>query len=407
MEEPSQSSQDTSEDLARFWALDPETTFLNHGSFGACPVAVLEFQAHARARLEREPVRFMVRELERMADLARASLGAFVGADPDDIAFVPNATTGVSTVLASLDLAPGDELLTTDHAYNACRNAIDRAAARARAAVAVAQVPFPLESPDTVERRVLERVTPRTRLALLDHVTSPTGLVFPVARLVAELAGRGVDTLVDGAHAPGMLPLHVASIGAAYYAGNCHKWLCAPKGAAFLHVRRDLQSRVRPLVTSHGANSPRTDRSRFRLEFDWTGTHDPTPYLSIPEAIRHLDSLVPGGWPEILLRNRTLALAARRLLASSRGLPLPAPDSMIGALAAIPLPDAPPGTPGRKPVYQDLLQDDLVDRFRIQVPVMPWPASPRRLLRVSAQLYNRIDQYERLAVALGELLAGE
>ncbi|MBI4615564.1 MAG: aminotransferase class V-fold PLP-dependent enzyme [Planctomycetes bacterium] len=393
--------------MGRFWALDPETTFLNHGSFGACPVAVLHFQAHLRARLEREPVRFMARDLERLADEARTALGTFIGAEPDDLAFVPNATTGVSTVLASLDLAPGDELLTTDHAYNACRNAIDRAAARARAGVAVAQVPFPIDSPDTVTLRVMERVTPRTRLALLDHVTSPTGLVFPIAELVGELAKRGVETLVDGAHAPGMLPLDVAAIGAAYYTGNCHKWLCAPKGAAFLHVRRDLQSRVRPLVTSHGANSPRTDRSRFRLEFDWTGTHDPTPYLSIPEAIRHLDSLVPGGWPEILVRNRTLALAARRLLVATRGLPLPAPDSMIGALAAIPLPDSPPGPSPRKAVYQDLLQDDLVDRYGIQVPVMPWPSPPRRLLRVSAQVYNRIDQYERLAAALGELLPRE
>src|SRR6266550_3303752 len=243
-------------DLARFWTLDPAVAFLNHGSFGACPRPVLEAQQRLRERLERQPVRF----------------------------FVPNATTAVNAVLRSLALAPGDQLLVTDHAYNACRNVLDFVAAAARAEVVVVPVPFPLASADAVVEAVVARATPRTRLALLDHVTSPTGLVLPIERLVRELAGRGVDTLVDGAHAPGMLPLDLGALGAAYYAGNCHKWLCAPKGAGFLHVRRDRQGGVRPVVISHGANNPRTDRSRLLLEFDWTGSHDPTPYLCVPEA---------------------------------------------------------------------------------------------------------------------------
>lgn len=388
------------------WSLDPAVTFLNHGSFGACPRSVLEAQASVRERMEREPVRFFMRELEPLLDDARAALAVFVGADPDDLAFMPNATAGVNTVLRSLALAPGDELLTTDHEYNACRNALEAVAVRSGARVVVATIPFPIGSPAEVVRAVLERAGPRTRLALVDHVTSQTGLVFPAARIVAELAGRGIDALVDGAHAPGMLPLDVEAIGAAYYTGNCHKWICAPKGAAFLHVRRDRQAGVRPLSISHGANSPRGDRSAFRLEFDWTGTLDPSAYLCVPEAIRCMGSLLPGGWPALMAHNRATALAARALLCEALGCAPPAPEAMIGALAAVPLPDG-RGEGLPSPFLLDPLQDALWERWSVEVPVIPWPASPRRLLRISAQIYNERADYERLAGALAELLPAE
>jgi isopenicillin-N epimerase len=383
------------------WGLDPDVVFLNHGSFGACPRGVLAVQQRLRDELEREPVRFLSRELEGRLDAARAALAAFVGADPDDLAFVTNATTGVNTVLRSLPLSAGDELVTTDHTYNACRNALDLAAARSGARVVLARVPFPVATEDQVVESVLAAVTPRTRLALVDHVTSPTALVFPIGRMVADLQRRGVDTLVDGAHAPGMVPLDLRAIGAAYYSANCHKWLCAPKGAAFLHVRRDRQDDIRPLVVSHGANSPRTDRSRFRLEFDWTGTADPTAFLAVPEALRLLEGAVPGGWPALMARNRDLALRAREILGDALGAAPASPVSMLGSLAAVPLPDAP-----RPPVGRDPLQDTLFARHGIEVPVMPWPAPPRRLLRVSAQLYNTPQHYERLATALRDLLGG-
>jgi isopenicillin-N epimerase len=394
----------TRPEFARFWSLDPDILYLNHGSFGACPTPILAAQARFRARLERGPVQFLARDLEPLLDDARAAVASFVGVQPDDLAFVPNATTGVSTVLRSLSLEPGDEIVTTSHEYNACRNALDAAAARTGARVVFAQVPFPCGSPDTVVETVLERVTPRTKLGLFDHVTSLTGMVMPIATLVEEFTRRGIDTLVDGAHAPGMVPLDIGRIGPAYYTGNCHKWLCAPKGAAILYVRRDRQAATHPLTVSHGANSRRTDRSRFRLEFDWTGTADPSPYLCVPLSIRFLGSLLPGGWPELMERNRALALAARKLLCDTLGVDPPCPDEMIGTLASVPF---------RRGPYRfettaldfDPMEKALRERYRIEVPVLACPTGPGSIVRISAQIYNSLEQYEALARALRELLA--
>lgn len=391
--------------LARHWDLDPEVVFLNHGSFGACPRAVLAEQSRLRAELEAEPVRFVHREAEARLDAARATLAAFVGCDPDDLAFVPNATTGVSTVLRSLTFAPGDELLTIDHAYNACRNALAFAAERSGARVVVAPIAFPIDDAQAIVDAVLARVTARTVLALLDHVTSPTGIVLPVAELVRELDARGVDSLVDGAHAPGMLPLQLDRLGAAYYTGNCHKWLCTPKGSALLHVRRDRQHLVRPLAISHGANSTRGDRSRFRLEFDFTGTGDPTPFLCVPAALRLLGGLLPGGMAALQAHNHELALAGRDLLCAAIGTPPPVPAAMLGSLAAVPLP---PGTrPPEGALGLDPLQVALYERHHIEVPVMRWPQPALRLLRISPQAYNSREQYEYLASAVAAELRRE
>ncbi len=390
--------------LARHWTLDPNVDYLNHGSFGACPEAVLEWQARLRAELERQPVEFYLRRLPDRFDAARDRLAAFLGAEPDDLVAVPNATTGVNTVLASVPFGPDDELLVTDHEYNACRNAIDRVATRSGARVVVVALPFPGTRPEDVVARILAAATERTRLALLDHVTSPTGLVLPLASVVRELSSRGIDTLVDGAHAPGMLPLELGTLGAAYYTGNCHKWLCAPKGAAFLHVRRDRHDVMRPLVTSHGYNMRREGRSRLHDEFDWPGTVDPTPFLCVPRAIETMAGMVEGGWPEIRRRNHALALEARALLVRALGVEDPAPDSMIGSLVALPLPPSGGGDSGGA-LYSGALQLALVRRHGIEVPVVPWPAPPARLLRISAQLYNDRQQYERLAAALRTELA--
>ena len=384
--------------LAAHWMLDPAIDYLNHGSFGACPRHVLNHQQVLRNRMESEPIRFLLRELGDLWERSRIELAAFAGCDADDLVFVPNATAGVNTVLRSLALSPGDELVVSDQEYNACRNALDFAAGKSGASVVVAAVPFPLGGPEEVVDAILQKVTARTRLCLIDHITSQTAVVNPVERLVADLSERGVDTLVDGAHAPGMVPLELQRLGAAYYTGNCHKWLCAPKGAALLYVRQDRQDNIRPLAISHGANSPRTDRSRFLLEFEWTGTDDPSPWLCVSESIRFMEALHPEGWRGIMARNHSLAVRARRILCERLGIPEPCPEDMLGSMASVPLPDS--GAPVRPPLFIDPLQDALLDRFGIEVPVIPWPARPRRLIRVSAQLYNRVEQYERLADAL-------
>jgi isopenicillin-N epimerase len=378
--------------MKHHWALDPNITYLNHGAFGATPRVVLEKQNEYRAQMEREPVRFFVRELEPLLDDARNALAEFIGADAEGLAFVQNATAGVNAVLRSLDLDKFDELLVTTQEYNASRNTLDYVAAVNGAKIVVVDVPFPIASADVVVERVLEKVTDRTRLLLIDHVISQTALIFPVERIVRELAQRGIDTLIDGAHAPGFLPLDVRAIGAAYYAGNLHKWVCAPKGAGFLYVRENRRAGVRPAIISHGANSPRRDRSRFHLEFDWIGTFDPSPWLCVPDSLRFVGSLLPGGWIEVVRRNRELALRARDLLCETLQIDKPAPDEMLGAMAAIPLPDG----------SQDELQDKLLFDYSIEVPIMPWPAPPKRLLRASAAIYNVFSDYERLVQALTE-----
>jgi isopenicillin-N epimerase len=388
--------------LAGAWSLDPAIDFLNHGSFGACPNRVLEVQAEWRARMEREPVRFLVHELEGLLDEARMPLAALVGADPQDLAFVPNATWAVNALLGSAPIGAGDELLTTDHEYNACRNVLEHVAQRAGARVVTARIPFPLQSADQAVEAVLSAMGPRTRLALLDHVTSQTGLVLPLERIVPALAERGVICLVDGAHGVGQLALDLDGLGATAYTSNCHKWLCAPKGAAFVWVRRDAQKWVRPACISHGANSPRRDRSRFRLEFDWTGTDDPTAYLCVPDCIRFLEGLLPGGLCALRHHNRELVLYGRDRICESLGISAPAPDDMIGHMAGLPLPDG-VAEAQQTALYADPLQDALYERG-IQVPVVPWPAPPRRLIRISAQAYNHPAQYDRLVSALTELL---
>ncbi len=386
---------------AGLWPLDPNVAMLNHGSFGACPRVVLETQDRYRRQMEQEPVRFLTRQREALLDAARAALAGFLYAEPADLVFVRNATEGVNCVLRSLAFQPGDELLVTDHNYNACRNVVDYVAQRTGARVVVARLPMPIESPDQAVEAILTAVSDRTRLALVDHITSSTALVLPIQRIVQSLADRGVDTVVDGAHAPGMIALDLDAVGAAYYAGNCHKWMCCPKGAGFLHVRRDRQAAIHPVVISHGYNTIRPERGRFHEEFDWAGTGDPTPWLCLPEAIRFLASLFDGGLEGLLRHNRQLAIAGRRLLCETVGCEPACPEEMLGAIAAVLL--WPDETVEVDALHTHPLHDRLLDDFGIDVPVYHWPSPPHLWLRISAQAYNSLDQYRLLAAALGSL----
>jgi isopenicillin-N epimerase len=382
----------------KYWGLAPKTVFLNHGSFGACPKAVLDAQVEFRRQMEAEPVQFLWRSYEERLDIARNALAKFIGVEPTDLVFVPNATTAVNAVVRSLELRPGDELLTTSHDYNACRNVLVEAAQRARAKMVVAPVPFPIRKPDEIVEAILSAVTRRTRLAMIDHVTSHTALIFPIERIVRELESRGVDTLIDGAHAPGMVPLDVTQIRTAYYTGNLHKWVCAPKGAAFLWARADKQEGLQPAVISHGNNQARPGYSRFQDRFDWAGTTDPTARFSVAEAIRWVGKLLPGGWREVRKRNHDLAVRARRLLCGQLGTEPLCPENMLGSMATIRLPQKFQGRPLKGRFEEEQVR--LYHEFRIEVPFLRIGTRGGRYFRVSAQLYNSIEEYEYLAEGL-------
>jgi isopenicillin-N epimerase len=383
------------------WQLDSSIRHLNHGAFGAVPVPVARHQAAIRAEIARNPTQFFAREIEGRLDEARFDLAGFLGSDPDALAWIDNTTTGVNTVLRFVErrLGPGDEVLITSHEYNACRNAVAAMAARVGATVRIAELPFPVFDTAAISEAVLSKLSASTRLVVLDHVTSQSAMVLPIEDLVDQIEGSGIPTLVDGAHAPGMLELDLDSLGASFYVGNCHKWLCAPHGAAFLRVDEQYRDAI-PLVISHGWNDTRTERSRFRKLFDWVGTDDPSAVLSVPVAIDAVGSALPGGWPALIQRNHDLAVEGRRIVLDRIGGDAGVPADMIGTMAAIELPPAEEPSDG----IVDPLTGAIGESHRIEVPVFSFPASPQRVVRLSAHLYNTVDDYEALADALAHHL---
>lgn len=405
--------------LVSAWGLDPDICYLNHGSFGACPTEVLRAQSDLRARMERELVRYFTQELEQGMDRARAALAGLVGCGAEELAFLPNATTGVATVLANRSFEDGDEILVNTHEYPACLNNTDWIAERTGARVVRCELPFPVTGDDEIVEAILSRVTGRTRLCLVSHITSPTALVLPIGRIVSELEERGIDTVVDGAHAPGAIDVDLAGLGAAYYTANCHKWVCSPKGSAMLYVRADKRARFRPLVLSNNAHG-KAERDQFLVDFDYIGTGDYSAMLCIPEAIEAMadlagavdDETTAGQWRAIREHNHNLAMAGRDLVLERLGIEAAAPDEMNGPMSSMILPPHEPDRwarlRARPSRYHDALQDALVERHGIQIPV--WPhrfaenGTEHRILRLSAQLYNSLEQYAHLAEAVAEEL---
>jgi isopenicillin-N epimerase len=325
-------------------------------------------------------------------------LSKFINADSEGMTFVTNATSGVNTVLKSLDLKPNDEIIVLDHSYQACWNAVDFITKKTGAKTVVATIPFPIDSNEQIIEEILQKVTDKTRLALVDTVTSPTGLRLPFEELVGELQSRNVDVLLDAAHGPGIVPLDIKKLDPAYVTGNAHKWLCTPKGSAFLYIREDRRNRTRPLSVSHGASVSGTDQERFRFEFDWTGTQDPTAWLCIPSAIDHIGSMLSGGWSAIMDYNTNLAIQGRNLLLEVLGTSKPSPDSMIVGLAAVSLPGS--GVLTTSALEPDPLHTLLFEKYRIQVPVFGWSHHNKRYLRIASYLYNSLEEYEYLAEVL-------
>ncbi|WP_442484245.1 aminotransferase class V-fold PLP-dependent enzyme [Aeoliella sp. SH292] len=419
---------------ARHWRLDPRVTYLNHGSYGACPTAVLDAQAKWRDQMEADAVSFFARGLFDMLDRSRRALAAEFGGEAGDYVFCRNATTAVETILENVarghgladgrPLGPGDELLAFDHEYRACLNNLNRLAARTGARVV--HVPMPLEREelwpigvDEIVESLLAAVTPRTRICLLSHITSASGAVLPVARIVRELEHRGVTTVVDAAHGPGAVMVDIAALGCAFYTSNCHKWLCSPKGAALLWVRPDLQDGFRPLVLSNHAEANAFplgagERSKYQMEFDYTGTDDYTAAGAVADALEILPQIADTDWRGIIARNHQLVLEGRDLLCQRLGVEPPYADELIGPMATLPLPiveESRRQSLAARPTYfADALQDALLTNHGIQVPV--WRnksdlADGRRYFRISAQLYNSVEQYEYLAGGLVEELERE
>jgi len=368
------------------WLLDPDVAFLNHGSFGATPRAVLAEQDRWRARMERHPTGFMTYDLPAALRAAAARLAAFVGASDRDLVFVENATAGCNAVLNAFQLKAGDEILVTNHCYPAIRKAAEHVAHRARARVVEASMPLPLGDCAAIANAIDSRCGPRTRLAILDHVTSPTGVVCPIRDLTSLCRSIGVGVLVDGAHAPGMLALDIPSIGADWYVGNCHKWLMAPKGSGFLWTSPARQSNTHPLVISHGY------RQGFTAEFDWTGTRDPSAWLAVPAAIDFHGRL---GGPSLRAHNIALAREAANLLARRWRSERATPDPLTGSMAAVRLPAAGAATTDRALALRRLL----FDQHHIEVAIHLFGGA--LWVRISAQAYNELREYERLAEVLG------
>lgn len=386
----------------RHWTLDPDTTFLNHGSYGACPARIQLRQQELRQEMELEPVRFMSHRTA-LLDRSRERLATFVGAPAEDLAFVPNATHGVNAAIVSQRWKVGDQVLVTDHEYNACRNALDHAAKHWGAEVVVAKLPFPLTDPQQVVDALLAKVTERTVFCLVDHITSPTAMVLPVKDILDVLRPKGIRVLVDGAHAPGQVPLALQDLGADYYTGNLHKWACAPKGSAFLYVRPEHQETIHPVTISHGYNADTSNRSRFLQEFDWTGTFDPSAWGCVVDVLDFMEDLVEGGWPAIMTRNHALALEMRVLLSTRFGTEVPTPDSMVGTMAAVILP---PEVAQRAEQRQTKVYSELHDQWGIQIPVIPWEDPVGLMVRLSAHLYNTEAEYHRLGDAVDSLREG-
>ncbi len=377
--------------MRQLFLLRPDVVFLNHGSFGACPRPVFEAYQAWQLELERQPVEFLGRRFGELMRQARTALAGFVGADPTDLVYVPNATTGLNVVARSLPLEPGDEVLSTDHEYGA----LDRTwrfVCRKRGAHYVRQpVPLPVTSTARVVEAIWAGVTPRTRVLFVSHVTSATAIVFPLAELIRRARRAGIITVADGAHAPGQVPLDLEALGVDFYVGNCHKWMMAPKGAAFLYARREMQPLLEPLVVSWGWESDDPGPSRLVDHHEWQGTRDVAAFLTVPAAIRFMEE---HEWPQVRQACHELVCYARRAIADLTGLPPITPETSewFVQMAAFPL-----------PVCQgETVQRRLYDEFGIEVPITEW--NGMRFVRLSIQGYNTRSDVDALLHALREVL---
>ncbi|HYO89787.1 MAG TPA: aminotransferase class V-fold PLP-dependent enzyme [Candidatus Limnocylindrales bacterium] len=375
-------------DLHSQFMLDPDITFLNHGSFGACPIPVFEEYQRWQRVLERQPVELLGREVDGLLREAMTPLAAMLHADRDDCAFVPNATTGVNIVARSLKLNPDDEVLTTDHEYGACDYTWEYACAKSGAHYVKQVIPRPLDTEDAFIEALWAGVTPRTRVLFLSHITSPTALTFPIAPILRRAQAEGILTIVDGAHAPGQIPIDLHSLDPDFYTGNFHKWLCAPKSSAFLYTRKDHQATLIPSIISWGWSE-----TSYALRQERQATRDPSAYLATPAALAYQQA---HDWDAVRARCHELATSAQLGLAEVTGLPpLAQHDGWFAQMVAAELPAPPERAEG--------IKTRLYDVHRVEAPVTF--QGGRIYIRASFQAYNSAADLERLLTALRETLA--
>ncbi len=374
--------------------LDPEIIFLNHGSFGACPKPVFEAYQEWQRRLERQPVKFLGREMRQLDCEARQALAAYLHTNAENLAFVPNATYGVNIIARSLRLEPGDEILTSDHEYGACDYTWEFIAHKTGARIVRQHIPLPAGSAEEIAEQFWQGVTSRTKLIFFSHFTSPTVLRLPVEELCARARQAGIRTLIDGAHAPGQIPLDLEAVSADWYTGNCHKWMLAPKGSAFLYSRSDVQSLVEPLVVSWGyhATPETTAGSPFLDYLGWTGTRDPAACLAVPAAIQFM---AEHNWEQVhqdchALLRQTIAEICELVQMEP---PYPLDSDFYAQMGITPLP---PETDAAR------LKIRLYDDYRIEVPLTEW--NGRKFMRISIQAYNTPADTASLLAALRDLL---
>lgn len=372
--------------------LDPDLVFLNHGSFGAVPRAVQQAYEGLQREMERNPVAWLQRRAPELLGAARARLAAFVGAAADDVVFFPNPTTAVNMVARNLRLQPGDQVLTTDHEYGAMYRTWRKLCAEAGASYVRVPIPTPVTTADDFVERVWSAVTPRTRVLFLDHLTSATALIFPVAELCRRARVAGIVSIVDGAHVPGHIPLDLSQLECDVYTGALHKWLCAPKGCSFLYARREVQSWLDPLVVSWGWESEHPSASQFVDYHEWQGTRDLSPFLASVAAIDFCES---HDWPAVQAEGHRLALLTRTRINALTGLESISPDSneWIGQLASVRLPDS---------VDVLRLKERLFDEYRIEIPLPVW--NDQQFIRVSFAAHSTEADSDALVAALEKLL---
>jgi isopenicillin-N epimerase len=373
--------------------LEPNIIFLNHGSYGATPRPVFAAYQDWQKRLERQPVRFLGREFHGLIYEARKSLGEYLDASTDDLVYIPNATHGANIIARSLDLQPGDEVLTTNHEYGACDFAWEFVCSAAGAHYLRHSFPLPVSAYEEIVEGFLARITPRTKAIYLSHITSSTALRLPVEQICRAARERGVLSIIDAAHSPGQIPMNLSQLGADVVFGNCHKWMLAPKGSAFLYVRREVQKIVQPLIVSWGyeAAPEFTTGSRFVDLLQWTGTKDPAAALTVPAAIRFMEE---HHWEAVRQHSHRLLRLALARISDLTGLPpaYPLDSDYYSQMGIAPLPACDPAA----------LKQHLYDDFAIEVPITEWQG--KQFIRISIQAYNGPEDVESLLHALSELL---